>query len=300
MSIGSNVVTVIDAPGFDDDELDDGTTLSMRPTSALPYWSLLLTSDPPTDKITHFLAAQYKLRISLKGIVFLHKITDTRIGASGLRYLNIFRQIWGDDALPNVALISTMWSDVDLGTGLRRDSDLREDIWADMVSKGSYMFQYNGTSGMAETIVGQLLTKDDVVLKIQRELIDQHKCLCNTSAGQIVTSDLIQRFEHSGRTIQRLQKELKEAERRGDIDEQKLLSTKIKEQRNRWLRQAVDWEQLRDSDIESKTYARIEEIEKKEKKIGWSKILSKVQKFLQVLGPIINITITVLGSVGLT
>jgi len=80
-----------------------------------------------------------------------------------------------------------MWSDVDLGTGLRRDSDLREDIWADMVSKGSYMFQYNGTSGMAETIAGQLLRKDDV-LKIQRELIDQHKCLCNTSAGQIVTS----------------------------------------------------------------------------------------------------------------
>lgn len=33
LPIGTNVVTVIDTPGFDDDELSDGTTLSMRSTS---------------------------------------------------------------------------------------------------------------------------------------------------------------------------------------------------------------------------------------------------------------------------
>lgn len=191
-----------------------------------------------------------------------------------------------------------MWSDIDLGIGLRRDSDLREDIWADMVSKGSYMFQYNGTSAMAETIVGQLLTKDDIVLKIQRELIDQHMRLCNTSAGQLVTSNLNQRIERSSRTIQRLGEELKEAERRGNVQEQRQLGKEIKEQRNRQLRQVDDWEQLRDPDIESKTSARIEEIENEEKKRGWSKILSRVQKFLRILSPIVNITFIILGSVG--
>lgn len=34
-----------------------------------------------------------------------------------------------------------MWSKVDLGEGLRRDVELREDIWKEMVLKGSYMFQ---------------------------------------------------------------------------------------------------------------------------------------------------------------
>ena len=97
-------------------------------------------------------------------------------------------------------------------------------------------------------------------------------------------------MEDSSQTIQRLRQELKEAESRGDIDEQRQLGKEINEQRNRQLQQAVDWKQLHDPDIESKMSARIEEIEKEEKKTGWSKILSNVQKFLRVLGPIINIT----------
>lgn len=74
-----------------------------------------------------------------------------------------------------------MWSKVDLGEGLRRDVELREDIWKEMVLKGSYMFQYNGTPEMAETIVGQLMVKPEIVLKIQLELVDKQRSLDKTS-----------------------------------------------------------------------------------------------------------------------
>ena len=252
------------------------------------------------DKITRFLTAQYKLQIRLKGIIFLHRINDNRIGGSGLRYLKIFRAIWGDDALPSVALVSTMWSKVEPGEGLRRDVELRGDIWKEMVAKGSYMFQYNGTSEMAETIVGQLLVKPEIVLKIQLELVEKRRPLVDTSAGNMVSSDLWQQLEGRQRGMLGLQGQLQVAQRANNYREQQEIQRELVDQVSRQNKLLNDWQALTE-DIASETDQRIEEIEKEEKmnpKKKWSKVLSRVQKFVQILSPVVAITVQVLVLTG--
>ncbi|KAF2258544.1 hypothetical protein CC78DRAFT_426885, partial [Lojkania enalia] len=166
--IGATKVGVVDTPGFDDDEDSDAEILAT---------------------ITRFLTTQKRLNISLKGIIYLHRITDDRFSSSARRSLDILLNLCGDHALPNVALVTTMWAKVDLSIGLQRDVELTSNYWAEFVSK-AHIFQYNGTQAMAETIVGQLLAEDDVVLKVQHELSDDHKRLDRTSAGRLVSSKL--------------------------------------------------------------------------------------------------------------
>jgi len=193
-----------------------------------------------------------------------------------------------------------MWSKVDLGEGLRRDVELREDIWKEMVLKGSYMFQYNGTPEMAETIVGQLMVKPEIVLKIQLELVDKQRPLDKTSAGHMVSSDLWQQLEDRRQGMRSLQDQLQVAESANDYRKHQEIQRELAGQRNRHSQQLSDWQALRE-DIASETDQRIEEIEKEEKtspKKKWSKVLSRVQKFVQILTPVVSITFSVLSFTG--
>ena len=178
--------------------------------------------------------------------------------------------------------------------------ELREDIWKEMVLKGSYMFQYNGTPEMAETIVGQLMVKPEIVLKIQLELVDKQRPLDKTSAGHMVSSDLWQQLEDRRQGMRSLQDQLQVAERANDYGKHQEIQRELAGQRNRHSQQLSDWQALRE-DIASETDQRIEEIEKEEKmspKKKWSKVLSRVQKFVQILTPVVSITLAVLSFTG--
>ncbi len=60
---------LVDTPGFDDSGRTDSEIL--------------------TD-ISRLLAAQYEAGVSLKGVIYLHRITDVRYQGSSLKALNIF------------------------------------------------------------------------------------------------------------------------------------------------------------------------------------------------------------------
>ncbi len=58
MTIGREKVLIIDTPGFDDTERSDTEILT---------------------EISRLLALQYEIGMKLKGVIFLHRITDVRI-----------------------------------------------------------------------------------------------------------------------------------------------------------------------------------------------------------------------------
>jgi hypothetical protein len=62
---------VVDTPGFDDDH--EG-----------------VTDADILNQIARLLTKQYKLDMQLKGIIYLQRISDNRIGQSGRRALRIF------------------------------------------------------------------------------------------------------------------------------------------------------------------------------------------------------------------
>ena len=151
------------------------------------------------------MTTQYRLGFRLKGIIFLHRINEPRIGSHGLRLLELFTAMWGYEALPNIALVSTMWTKVDRGEALRRETEMRGDIWKNLAANGASMFQYNDSPEMAETIVSMLTNKrNNVVLRIQRELMDK-KPLKSTSAGKLVHSDIEKRLDESRKTMRSLE-----------------------------------------------------------------------------------------------
>ncbi|KAF5008344.1 hypothetical protein FDECE_5387 [Fusarium decemcellulare] len=188
-------ITVVDTPGFDD------------------------TERPHTDvlaEITDFLTAQHSSGVPLRGILYLHKITDNKMTGSSMTYLRLFESLVGEDALQNVILVTTMWNrvrDEYRSDALRHEQELLDDFWAPMEDKGSYVAQFDGTPKSAYSLVFQLAAKESVVLDIQKELVDQDRSLLETSAG----AGLIHQLEEDREVYQlqlakldaQLQRELK-------------------------------------------------------------------------------------------
>ena len=188
--LGNSKVLLIDTPGFDDTVRSDSEILT---------------------EIAKILSAQYKLGVDLKGIIYVHRITDIRYGRSSVKTFEICQRICGDAALENVLLVTSRWFEVDPGLGSDRERQLRDKFWAYMLNKGSQMSRFHGDRDSAIALVSQLLSKDVVVLELQKELVDGQKHLDDTVAGSFVSDNLEHlkskcREELSG--LEKLRKEL--------------------------------------------------------------------------------------------
>lgn len=171
-------ITVVDTPGFDDTEKPAGEVLA---------------------EITSFLAAQHSVGMPLRGVLYLHKISDNRMTGSSMKYLRLLKSLVGDDALQNVIFVTTMWNklrDEDKVEALRREQELINDFWEPMVQKGAFLAPFDGTRGSAFSLVYQLSGKDSVVLNVQRELVDQELSVLETGAG----TNLLHQLEEDVRT----------------------------------------------------------------------------------------------------
>ncbi|KAI5849256.1 P-loop containing nucleoside triphosphate hydrolase protein [Morchella snyderi] len=88
-TINSRRVTLIDTPGFDDDVRGDSSILLDISSELL---RLALGSGSP-----------------LRGIIFLHDITEKRYSGSQKKTLSILRDMCGKGAMGNVIIGTTMW-----------------------------------------------------------------------------------------------------------------------------------------------------------------------------------------------
>ena len=165
-------------PGFDDTYRSDAETLRA---------------------IVEWLAQSYSEGIKLSGIIYLHRITDKRMAGTALRNLRVFQELCGKDCFSKVALCPTFWN-----VGKEEDCVLEkrlleltgnEGYWGRMIENGSKVFREPVTRNQAITMIYGLATKDAVALQVQREIVDEHKPLSETSA--VLTLKLEQeRREH--------------------------------------------------------------------------------------------------------
>lgn len=177
----------MDTPGFDDTTRSDAEIL---------------------EQIVQFLCTQYELGIPLKGIIYMHRITDNRMSGSAQRYFEMFMKLCGNQNLENVVLLTTMWSELkDEGKGLQRERELRREFWTTMEKNGSTIRRFDGSRSMAEAFVCRLMRKDSIVLDIQDELVGQGKRLDQTKAGQLVVPIIEQRIGESEKRIKELEEE---------------------------------------------------------------------------------------------
>ncbi|KAF2264555.1 P-loop containing nucleoside triphosphate hydrolase protein [Lojkania enalia] len=190
IDIGNSKLMVMDTPGFDDTERPDSEILS---------------------EIALKLSAQYELGIELKGIVYIHRITDNRYTRSSVKTFEVFKKIVGAEALKNVLLVTSRWHEIDQGTGAERERQLKDKFWAYMIGHGSNISRFHGDRSSAVSLVSQLLCQDTVVLQLQRELVDEGKLLDDTAAGTYVSDGLEKlkkQYQEDLASLERLKQDL--------------------------------------------------------------------------------------------
>jgi hypothetical protein len=184
-------------------QYDDGRTIYLVDT---PGFDDTTRSDTDVLKdIAFFLSTVYQNKVRLAGIIYLHRITDPRMGGSALKNLYMFQRLCGDRGLSSVILATTMWTglevtDVGQEVGRKREEELRmPQFWGSMVDLGSEIVKHDGTKESAYSIISRLVDKGtQVVLDIQVQLVEENKTLDETSAGQFIQQELLdarKRFE---------------------------------------------------------------------------------------------------------
>lgn len=231
-------VYLIDTPGFDDTNRSDTEVLR---------------------DVAFFLAQIYKRKILLSGIVYLHRITDTRMAGSSVRNLEMFKALCGDDAYKHVVLATTMWGQLrkyglSYETEVQRESELsqRPEWWGMMLRRGSKMVRHTDDRTSALAIVDYLLSlSEPTLLNIQKQMVDEGRTLEETDAGEKYQAELNELKKLHLRQIEELKDDYQQAIKERDeevaniLEEQRReLETKLNEAAEKEKDLKVTLEQL--------------------------------------------------------
>lgn len=202
-------IFLIDTPGFDDTNRSDAEVLK-----DVAFW----------------LAAAYKKKTTLAGILYLHRISDQKMQGSALRNLRMFQQLCGSNNLSSVVLATTHWTNLLTGDsipeaqGREREGELMntDKFWGAMVKRGSRVVRHDGTRPSALNIISSIIDRRQrVVLDIQTQLIDQRRNLDDTTAAQALQSELLEERRKGQERLAELKEDMKMAMAENDLKWQK-------------------------------------------------------------------------------
>ncbi|KAK2674554.1 hypothetical protein RAB80_009538 [Fusarium oxysporum f. sp. vasinfectum] len=150
---GTSDIYLLDTPGFDDTNRSD--------TEVLKEIALCLTKT-------------YEDNIKLSGILYLHRITDRRMGGSAKKNLMMFRKLCGKDSLMNAILITTMWEDEYAAIGERREQEqiAMGGFWGALVEEGAQINRRNNTRSSAMSLLRTIAKNNRVTISIQKEMVN--------------------------------------------------------------------------------------------------------------------------------
>ncbi|KAF7793712.1 hypothetical protein EIP86_004828 [Pleurotus ostreatoroseus] len=203
--LDGKTVTLIDTPGFDDTTKTEAEILKL---------------------IADFLAITYEQGRKLNGVIFLHRISDQRMGGVARKNFRLFRKLCGDDALKNVVIVTNMWGEVDQAVGENRERELafNELFFKPVLDKGARMVRHENTPTSAKRILRELLGFPPEPLLIQRETVDEHKSLAQTDAGIDLQAELDKAAEQHRKELDDLRREMAEVMDAKDSQKQEELN----------------------------------------------------------------------------
>ena len=136
--------------------------------------------------------------MKLGGVIYLHSISETKMRGATNKNLGVFQRLCGDKALARVVLGTTNWGEVNKERGEVRERQLATTFWKTMIDSGSKMLRFDDTKESARAflnaILGQLKfdengeIKNDIALRIQKELVELDRSIPETAASQKLRS----------------------------------------------------------------------------------------------------------------
>jgi hypothetical protein len=207
-------LVLVDTPGFDDTNKSD---LAILKTIANWFKDVCVGYDIDLLAFAHHRSViSYRQGYEISGILYLHRITDNRMGGTPRKNLELFKKISGDEYFRLVFMTTTMWpmneaDDEELFPD--RESQLKEDYWKDIIRDERQVHRFRGTQESAWKIIDEVLflaaaRQRRKILEIQEELVELSKQVPDTNAGQHLHGMTEELVERQTRLIQRLQNEL--------------------------------------------------------------------------------------------
>ena len=145
----------------------------------------------------------------------------------------MFRELCGDTTLRNVVIVTNMWGEVSPEDGESRENELSSRFFKPAIDKGARMVRHNKTAQSAHDIIRMIMKNRPAVLQIQRELVDEHKDIVDTAAGEAVNKELNEQIRRHQAELKTIQEEMRQALKEKDEETKRELeeeTRKLQEQ----------------------------------------------------------------------
>ncbi|KAK0725547.1 hypothetical protein B0H67DRAFT_471889, partial [Lasiosphaeris hirsuta] len=167
-------IVLIDTPGFDDDSRSDVEIL---------------------EELAVWIAQNGHLKHKqLDGLILLHPITVLRAGGAERKRTRLLKNILGPQAYKHIVIGTTMHEHLNSEADIAERVDgRRQELWGDMVAKGTKLVPHSNTKKSAENIIKMIIqiSKESGKLRslLQDELAGNPR-LIETTAGKDVKTQL--------------------------------------------------------------------------------------------------------------
>lgn len=185
----------------------------------------------------------------------MHRISDFRVGGSSRKNFNMFCKLCGEKYFRNIIILTNMWGEVAPERGAAREVELATDdlLFKPILDGGAQMFRHENSVESAHAIIRSLIENSPRSLRIQEELIDEHKDIEDTDAGQELGRELAELIRKYHVQLAELQTELDDALRAKDTQSKKELEQAHKEVEERISRAELDRARLSTEYAEEKS-----------------------------------------------
>ena len=180
----------------------------------------------------------------------------------------MFRKLCGETTLKNVVLVTNMWSEVTPEVGKSREKELSSRFFKPALDKHAQMVRHHNTTKSAHDIVRKIMKNKPAVLQIQQELVDEHKDIVHTAAGETINKELNAEIRRHQAELKKVQEEMMQAMAEKDERTRRELEEERKKLQERVDRIKKDSEGMAAGYIAEKRRmeAELEEIERRVKK----------------------------------
>ena len=148
----------------------------------------------------------------------------------------MFRELCGDSASKNVVLVTNMWGCRFLEDGEDHENKLSSKFFKPVLDKGARMARHHNTTESAYNVIRMIMGNHPIILQIQRELVDEHRDIADTAAGEALNRELNEQVGRYQAELETIQKEMdqalkeKDAEMRQELEEER---RKLQEERRK-------------------------------------------------------------------
>ncbi|KIK57232.1 hypothetical protein GYMLUDRAFT_204082, partial [Collybiopsis luxurians FD-317 M1] len=183
-------VALVDTPGFDDSRKGITDTVVLK-------------------KITSFLLKQYDGKRKLNGLVYLHRITDTRFGGQSKINLRMFQNLCGPEAYKNVVVLTTFWDQISSPeVGDKREMELKDNFLNGLFGGGATFMRHNRTVERAQRVLRHVLTFVPTDIQIVKEIREEGKSLEETAAGSVHGAEVERLIAKHRQEIEKIREEM--------------------------------------------------------------------------------------------